>query len=214
MMVLSVLDQNCYIRLLMRSTRRVSRLVTAALAVATLCVTWWWPGLSGHGSGADVLIVPDPVLVEARNAIDRRLREEGLTTSWNAPTDIACRSHNASLRAAKVVVVAVPEPSTCSSSDVLASLLDLRRRIESTRIVTVFSWRSGESDAQMVEQLVRNGFSPVDARPLLGAPGQEQACLWWDDCPASGKIVTVDGGGLTEAGKQRVARTIVAGVVG
>lgn len=181
-----------------------------ALAVA---LWWWWPGLSGGST--TVLIVGGERLVDGREPLDRRLREDGFTTEWTSmtaswcdvPDRLAAELASGSYRA---VVVAPSSDDGCVFD---SNLVDSVRDAGDVRLVVVTWPDATPAESEFVRQLSdRSDIRVVDTARLLGEVGSEVDCLWWDECPSSGRIVAWDASGLTESGNQRVARMTVAAV--
>ena len=183
------------------------------LAVALSMVWWWWPGLTDRSTA--ILIVGGERLAEGREPIDRRLRENGFTTEWTSiaaswcdvPEVLADGLAGGSYRAA---VVAPASDDACVPD---SALVESVRAAGEVRLAVVDWPDASPAESEFVRLLAeRSDVEVVDAGRLLGDAGSEVDCLWWDECPTSGRIVAWDADGLTESGNQRVARMIVAAV--
>lgn len=177
-----------------------------------LSVAWWWPGIMGRDRQIDVLIVPSRTALLAQEEIDRRLREEGFTTSWVSVPSEECAiapidSQSVRSLPFERIVVFLPNSVQCGQSRVRSALDVVSQGVDGNDLVGVIAW--DESPTTSAPPNIRF----VDPRPLIGNPGELQDCLWWDDCPPEGRIVTIEGDVLTKAGRQRLARVVVAGVL-
>lgn len=193
-----------------RPTRKA---VGAAVVVGILLVAWWWPGLTGQDQQTDVLIVSTPTFTESRNVIDRRLREEGLTTDWSPSMVALCTFDSSEDLTFEVLVFELAASRDCDADMLEAAVNDLRSMWRSRPMVAVLDWAGATPADSLVRTLRTSNVTLVDPRSLIGSDGEVQNCLWWDDCPEDGRIMTVVDGGLTEAGMQRLARSIVTGVL-
>lgn len=176
-------------------------------------LAWWWPGITGQDAQTDVVIVSSPSILRARDAIERRLREEGFTTAWESATDDTCSLMPVEDLDFEVLVVPLPDTNECSPATVRGTILGLVDVVDASKILAVLPWVTGAQESEILRLLTDNGIEFVDPQPLIGRIGETQACLWWDECPAEGRVSTIDDDGLTPAGQQRVARVIVAGVM-
>jgi len=175
---------------------------------------WWWPGLSGQRPEVGVVLGGD-----ARGAsepLDRRLREQGVRSEWSRPPTDWCSVPGllGDLPDRVELVVVSVDGSGCIDRppvQLAREMVDTGRRLV---VVTGSGIGVLAPDSALAEALSDSGALLVDVGRLLGDVGQPVPCEWWDDCDASGRVVTVDENGLTEAGGQRVARTVVAAVVG
>lgn len=196
----------------MGSIGRISgRALVLVGLVSALIIWWWWPGLSGSGSKLDVLIVSAQDSEDDVDVLSRRLREEGFRTEWNAAADDEC-SLELRGESPKMVVLLLSLLEGCPSAAAEASIEKLVDTVGGHRVFAVASWEEG-SDTDLFSKLDLLGAVGLDPTRLIGNPNQAQPCLWWDDCPASGSIETVRNGVLTEAGRERMARFVVSGVL-
>ncbi|MBU3688168.1 MAG: hypothetical protein B7C54_08230 [Acidimicrobiales bacterium mtb01] len=192
---------------------RFARPAIAGILVVAVAVWWWWPGLADRST--TVLIVGGERLAEGREPVDRRLRENGFTTEWTPVAMSWCDVADlltdgldgGSFRAA---VLAPSSDDTCVPD---TDLVDAVRDAGDLRLAVVDWPDTSPVEREFVVRLgSRSDVEVVDIGRLLGDTGSEVDCLWWDDCPNSGRIVAWDADGLTESGNQRVARMIVAAV--
>ncbi len=198
----------------MASFRSPSNRTWFVVGVAGVCATvaWWWPGLTGQDSQLDIAIIEHETLIDSRDVLDRRLREEGFTTDWFESSSENCGLSEPDTPYERLVVV-LPEVAVCSSVDVRRALNQLLRNIEKDTLVIVVAWSDERTPAAIADLTQDFDARIVDSRRLLGPSGQMMPCLWWDDCPADGLVTVVDNDRLTDAGRQRLARSIVAGVL-
>lgn len=200
-----------YRRPLMRN--RFARPAVVGVLALAVALWWWWPGLTDRST--TVLIISGERLVDGREPLDRRLRENGFTTEWSSVADSWCAVSDRLVSelsggSYRAVVVA---PSSDDSCALDATLADSVRGAGDTRLVVVRWPDVTPAESEFVRQLSdRSDVRVVDTARLLGDAGSEVDCLWWDDCPGSGRIVAWDANGLTESGNQRVARMTVAAV--
>lgn len=207
--------KNCYFWNLMRwnGVRPSRKVVGSAVAIGVLVVAWWWPGLTGQDQQTDVVIVSSPSLLESREFIDRRLREEGFTTEWSPSNGDGCSLETPDIGSFEVLVFELTGSPACELESLKTSLNDLRSAWPSRPMVAVLNWDSPNPSDALVQILRSSNMILVDPRSLIGSEGDVQSCYWWDDCPLDGRITTILDGRLTDAGMQRLARSIVTGVL-
>lgn len=180
-------------------------LVGAALLVGA--ILWWWPALTGNGQ--QVTVIGSGEIDEARQDLSRRLREAGLSVDWVTGIETWCEVAVAvDRRAAGSTVVLAPADFAPCADPVEGILDDTFDPGSLERMVVVAVTDSPEADA-----LVDRGARLVPVGRLIGDPGERVPCVWWEDCPVSGGVITRDGDGLTVEGLQRLARLITAQVV-
>lgn len=200
-----------YRRPLMRN--RFARPAIVGVLALAVALWWWWPGLSDRST--TVLIIGGERLADGREPLDRRLRENGFTTEWSSVADSWCDvSDRLSTELAggsyRAVVVAPSSDATCVLD---TDLVDSVRTSGDVRLAVVAWPDATPAESEFVRLLSdRSEVRVIDTARLLGDVGSEVDCLWWDDCPSSGRIVAWDATGLTESGNQRVARMTVAAV--
>lgn len=198
----------------MRSFRKRSfRTMFATSLAALAAVAWWWPGLAGQGAQTDVLILPSSSIIRSREFIERRLREEGFTTQWDAGATPTCSIAAPRLDSWEVLVVGLPDVASCPPERMIREVEQLESSLPNRRIVVVLSWRDDVDDRTLIEPLEEISVRTVDPRDLIDTTATDQPCLWWDDCPVNGRVDTHVGRELTDAGSQRLARSIVAEVL-
>jgi hypothetical protein len=190
-------------------SRRYGPPLSIGVVIAIVLVWWWWPSVGRSADRLDVVVVGDTQVIDAREQIERRIREEGFS-----------------------VESVITEPGGfCEGLDELAGLVD----DESPTIVVLSPTEIGTGctladgvevagDATVVA-LVQPGIQDpgvraeaealeltvADPTRLLGdAAAVRLACQWWDDCEPDGQVaVRDDAGALTPAGGERVARVLV-----
>lgn len=176
------------------------------MAVVLGAILWWWPGLTGGGHR--VTVIGSGEIGEARQDLSRRLREAGLSVDWVTGVGTWCDLAEAvDRRPSGSTVVLSPddfEPCAEPVERILADTFD--RRLADRTVIVTFTG-SPETDA-----LVDRGARQVPIDRLIGGPDEPVPCVWWEDCPASGHVITRDAGGLTPEGLQRLARLITAQV--
>lgn len=171
-------------------------------------ILWWWPGLTGSGQRPEVTVIGSGEIDETRQDLSRRLREAGLSVDWVTGVRTWCDVAATVDQRPSVTLVLSPEdfqPCAEPVERILAETFD-RSVAERTVIVTFTSSRE-------VVALLAGGARQVPIDRLIGDPGERVPCVWWEDCPVSGDVITRDAGGLTPEGLQRLARLITAQVV-
>lgn len=191
--------------------RRTVVAITAGLVVLGF---WWWPGLVGRGADVDVSVHVNPDFAPGRESIERRLREQGWRVEWSEHDvdwcDVADEVEQSDSEADDIVLW-MPTGATCGAAADIAS--DIASDIAASakgRTLHVVDISTGRDP--VVDALVALGARVVEAGRLVGEPGTTADCLWWEDCPATGRIDTWSGDQLSPAGLERVARAIVAEV--
>jgi hypothetical protein len=207
--------ENCYFWSFMRwnGARPNPKAVGAAAVIGILLVVWWWPGLTGQDQQTDVVIVSSSTFVDAREFIDRRLREEGFTTEWSPSKGDLCSFELPDSKSSAVLVFELNTSLACDAVLVEDSLIDLRSAWSSRPIIAVLNWDAPNPSESLIRTLRSLNMTLVDPRGLIGSDGDVQNCFWWDDCPPDGRVMTIRNGRLTAAGMQRMARSIVSGVL-
>lgn len=175
--------------------------VVAAVLVVAGALWWVWPSLSASNS-ADTVVVGDGSVAASADVLARRFRQEG-----------------------HVVEVVVVAPDGCT---------DLAERAAGVErvIVSFATWDGCGPWPDNVALLVQQP-SGGDPRPVSGGvdvrlasdlfDGSERPpCAWWDTpgagedrpglgrCEADGRVTVSAGGMLTDAGRERFARLVVA----
>lgn len=188
-------------------SKTLARWVASSLSVAVVLVAWWWPGLSGEGSEPEVAVIGTGEIAKAREEVSRRLREAGLSVSWVASVQSWCDFTDAYADLDDETVIMAPEdlrPCGDESDRFVRSLSGVSAR----RLVVVSLDQEPTDDIEFAS-LVDAGARRVPSERLIGAFDERMPCLWWDDCPPEGSIVTRTENGLTPAGRQRLARLLV-----
>ena len=198
-----------------RPNARVGGLSSIGSSIMLIALLWWWwPGLTGARPEVGIVVGGD--VRAASEPLDRRLREEGVRTEWTDEPDDWCavpRLLSDLPERIDVVVVSAPD-TTCdggSTADLVEALTGTDHRLV---VVTATGIDALDPVDPLAVALGRAGVMMVDAGRLLAGVDEPVPCEWWDDCGETGTVVTTDVDGLTEPGTQRVARTIVAAVVG
>lgn len=194
-----------------RTDRYLRRLIVL-LCVLVLGVAWWWPRLSGRGSELGVLVVGNGQFEQSRDAIERQVRGLGLSVQWD---DTATSWCDAAELLPQLLVTQRPQRivasfvATGSCADGVAAVA---KAVASSDLVVQL--QPGLQSEQLVKQLAALGVSGVtwaDPTALLPALGTDAPCSWWDDCTPGGTIaIRLLDATLTDAGAQRVARTLAA----
>lgn len=170
-------------------------------------ILWWWPGIGGGGQR--VTVVGSEAIDGARQDLTRRLREAGLSVDWLTGVGTWCEVAQAvERRGSGTTVVLAPADFEPCAEPVSAILDDYFDPGVARRTVIVAIADSPEADA-----LVDRGARLVPVDRLIGEPGERVPCVWWEDCPVEGGVITRNGDGLTSEGLQRLARLITAQVV-
>lgn len=162
-----------------------------------------------------MVIVADGQVAEARDQVERRLRERGLSVAWRDAGGSWCFGAGVALAArakldADVVVLSVrDDPTPCHD---LSSLVPSEG---GALVLVVQPGPPGVGQPADVQDRLRSqadGWILADPTPLLGTEGApELPCEWWDDCRPDGTVVVRDdSGALTAAGGERMARVIAA----
>ena len=174
--------------------------VAAALAAALLVGWYLWPAT--RGDDVDVVVVGNGAVVEARDEIERRFRQEGM-------------------------IVEVVERDLCEPGLDLRALAGDAELVVSYRGDRSCTYEGG--GGLIVEQPLGSsvdgsgdGWRRRAAAPLF--PGGDFArCEWWDTPGAGearpglgqcvgGGVRVLEDGHLTDAGKERFARLMVEAV--
>jgi hypothetical protein len=146
----------------------------------------------------------------AEDTISRRIREQGMTVRWVEAGVDPCMMSLEGDTSTGTLVVFLPPESQCSMESTSRELSAVRTRLDDVALVAVVSWKSTATNDAIDELRASSGSNIIDPRDLIGEPGVEQNCLWWDECPVGGTIATVAHARLTEAGRQRLARFVAA----
>lgn len=192
------------------SPSRVVRWSLVASATLGAVLAWWWPGLTGAQRDVDVVLMRGSDTTGAEDTISRRIREQGMTVRWVEEGVDPCSMSLEGGVSAGTLVIFLPPESQCSIENTSRQLSALRTRLDDVSLVAVVSWRSSATSDTIDELRASSGSNIIDPRDLIGKPGVEQNCLWWDECPMVGTIATVAQDHLTEAGRQRLARFVAA----
>lgn len=196
----------------MRSISPSRVVLWSLVACASLgaVLAWWWPGLTGPQRDIDVVLMQGSETTGAEDTISRRIREQGMTVRWVEAGVDPCTMSLEGDTSTGTLVVFLPPESQCSMESTSRELSAVRTRLDDVALVAVVSWKSTATNDAIDELRASSGSNIIDPRDLIGEPGVEQNCLWWDECPVGGTIATVAHAHLTEAGRQRLARFVAA----
>jgi hypothetical protein len=216
--------------------RRALACSAGALVAVVALVAYAWPTMARSGDRTDVALAGDGFVYSSQQAVERHLREHGLSVrSFVAGASSLCavrgqlldlvhRVHPAvvvlSFRRAEPAcpgVEAAPDPTFAVYDEVLRSVGGAR---------VVLAVQPGPADAangqdQAVQAtyaalLAARRATVADPSSLLGGAAAPalMPCQWWDDCRPDGRVQVrqADGGPLTSAGGQRFARVIVGAI--
>jgi hypothetical protein len=165
---------------------------------------------------ADVLVIGDGDLAVAREQVDRRLRERGVSvvqaidaTSWCDAADhlpvLIVESDPTS------VVISLRANGDCPNGVIAAvSAIGERRAV---LVVQPGVGRQDDAVRTLIAEQAEANIVVADPSRLLG--GDEAptvaTCQWWDDCAPDGTVqIRYDSGALTPAGAERLARVITS----
>jgi hypothetical protein len=185
----------------------VRRPLLVGAAVLVGAILWWWPGISGNGQR--VTVIGSGEIDAARQDLSRRLREAGLSVDWVTGIETWCELAVALDERAIGTTVVLAPADFAPCADPVEEILDDSFGPESAERTVVVAL----SDSAQADALVDRGAKLVPLDRLIGDPGERVPCVWWEDCPASGDVVTREGDDLTAEGLQRLARLITAQVV-
>lgn len=185
----------------------------AAAVIAVLW--WWWPTLARDPERTDVLVVGDGQLAQARDPIERRLRERGLSVAWRDAGGTWCEAVEVATAARAELEPDVVVLSVRDDASACAELVELHKAALGELVLVIQPGPPGEGQPVEVQQRLRAitaGAVLADPTNLLGTEGARRLpCQWWDDCEPDGTVsVRDDSGSLTPAGGERVARVIAA----
>ena len=182
--------------------------LAAGLVLGAIAVVWWaWPSLAGHDERLGVLVVADPFLDPGRRPIELLARESGRSVAWERFQDEWCSDAEALTRA---VDQRDPERLVLPAATLERCAEAVADALGGRHVIAVVEPGSGP-DAAIPATAAADVV--VDPERLVGRPGDDprRPCEWWETCDGDGRIaVRDDSGALTEAGRERVARMIVA----
>jgi hypothetical protein len=176
---------------------------------------WWWPGLMGQGNDPEITVVGTGEIESSRLEISRRLREEGFSLQWVTSIDTWCDFQDEIPNLISTKIVLSPnELQECSRSvqDILDDF-DAKGYLSQFVLVDLGDWSAYPTGSDLGERMLNGGARRVATDRLIGIPGQEWPCVWWEDCNSSGRTVARTAQGLTPEGQDRLARLITAAVV-
>lgn len=179
-------------------------MVLVAMSLAVV-LAWWWPGLTGRGARSEVTVIGTGEISDAREVLSRRIREVGLSVQWVESVTTWC-DVSALLDEGDtgVLVLAPDELESCTAGGKIVDAANISSR-QARRLVLV-----ALEPSSTVASLEERGGRRVVVERLIGDVDEPMPCVWWDECPSSGTVVTRTKIGLTDAGRQRLARMIAA----
>lgn len=197
-------------------------LLVAIVACAALALWWWWPYLVRDPERVDVVVLGDGQVAEARDPLERRIRETGRSVRTLAAPVTWCDAvaqvvAETPAWSPSVVVVSVRAADPACSGFASAGDDGWRRLVEAARPArVVLVVQPGPVPAGQPREVVEalrlgGGWIVADPTELLGEEGEARLpCQWWDDCEGDGTVQVRDGGRLTPAGGERLARVVAA----
>jgi hypothetical protein len=196
------------------------------LAVVSTAV-YLWPSVGRSSARVDVVVAGDGFVQQGQEALERRLRERGLSvTSLVAASSSLCDDREELervVRDARPAVVVLSfrraeagcDAAASGADPTLATYDDVLASLGGSRVVLAMQ-PAGQDQAVQDAYLAlreRRVASVADPSTLLGgaAAPAVMRCQWWDDCRPDGTVEVRqgDGGPLTDAGDQRFARVVV-----
>lgn len=192
-------------------SRRSVRVAAAVVVGLAFVLWWWWPSLARDPDRTDVAVVGVGQVVEADEAIQRRIREQGMSVEM-VPTepcaDIDAVADRLDALDPSVVVLSPTTAASCAGQ--WSELVGAVRSVTDDATVIVLG-QTGSLDATTTSDLEPLDVVVADPTRLLGdASVVRSGCQWWDDCESDGQVALRDeNGALTPAGAQRVARVLV-----
>jgi hypothetical protein len=191
-----------------RRTVRVSAICVVGLSFV---LWWWWPSLTRDPDRIDVAVVGVGQVTEADEAIQRRIREQGMSVAMvpDEPCDAVDAVADELARLDPSVVVLSPSSSAACAGRWDDLLGAVRSTLGDATVIVL--GQTGVLDAATRAELDPLDVVIADPTRLLGdASVLRSGCQWWDDCEPDGQIsLRDDTGALTPAGAQRVARVLV-----
>lgn len=175
----------------------------------------------GQGNDPEITVVGTGEIETSRQEISRRLREEGFSLRWITSIDTWCDLQNeiSNLNSTRIVL-SPNDLQNCSRSvqDILDEF-DSKGYLGRFVLVDFGDWSALSTGSEIGEQIkigeqmLNGGARRVATERLIGVPGQDWPCVWWEDCDSSGRTVALTAQGLTSQGRDRLARLITATVV-
>jgi hypothetical protein len=167
------------------------------------CATWYlWPAT--RGARNDVVVIGDGAVGVARDELARRFRQEGLVPLVVVTTAADCERAVTAAPPDVDLVISFSEPDACANAG-----------------------RSGlvvQQPGTAAPVRPHGEWTVRSASPLFVGALQSVPCSWWDipgagearpglgRCTPDGTVRVLDGGTLTEAGRERFARLVVEAV--
>lgn len=184
---------------------RTRGFLSLVLVSACLLLAWWWPGLTGRGDRSEVTVIGTGEISKARDVVSRRIREAGLSVTWEDSVTTWCEALDLLDELSTPVVVLAPgDLRPCADAGGPVDAASMSSRVARRLVVVALD------PSPTVDDIEHRGARRVATERLIGAVDEQMSCLWWDDCPSSGTVVTRTEVGLTDAGRQRLARLIAA----
>lgn len=173
--------------------------VVVVLAGAVLWMVWGAP--TTRGNAIDVVIIGDSSVVDSRDELERRFRQEGMVPLVVEVAAADCADAADHFEQAHTVILSFSDWTACDDG------WDVDRRVQQP---------GGEFPV---------GGETRPAAPLFNGDERE-VCLWWDTpgagearpglgrCEPDGTVAVMSDGQLTDAGRERFARLVVAATYG
>jgi hypothetical protein len=184
-----------------------SRTWLATLGAGLVAAATWYllPVVSGdHG---DVAVFGGGTIESSIDVLSYQLRDRGRDVTWVAAGSTWCELAEGELAVDDVdVVVLAPEALGSCDGDPVGGTLDRLRGDVHIVMVPLGSAARETSDA------ATGAVTLVDPEVLLGADDTvTMPCEWWENCVGA-IAVRGDGGDLTDAGRERIARMVSAAI--
>lgn len=205
-----------------RAARRwVVPAVATAVGVAVI-LAWLWPGLVRGGDRLDVVVLGDGEVAAHADTISRRLHERGLRVALDLDVAFCDAAARVADSPASMVVLSYQRAEACDG-DATAAWDATVEAAGDRRVLLLVQPGPPPAGQDPEVRAIIGGLEPrrdvivADPSTLLaeasGSPSR-LPCQWWDDCEPDG-FVTVrsgEGGPLTPAGGQRLARVLTGAV--
>jgi hypothetical protein len=208
---------------------RWSTVLLGGLAVLAAVATavYLWPSVGRSSDRVDVVVAGDGFVQQSQEALERRLRERGLSvTSLVAASSSLCDDREELervVREARPAVVVLSFRRTESGCDAaatgadrtLATYDEVLAALGGSRVILAVQPAAQDEAVRSAYLALRERrvASVADPSTLLGgaAAPAVMRCQWWDDCRSDGTVEVRqgEGGPLTNAGDQRFARVVV-----
>lgn len=191
------------------------RPMVISVVIFGLVLWWWWPGLMGQGDDPEISVVGTGEIESSRQEISRRLREEGFSLRWVTSIKTWCdfQDEISNLISTKIVFSPNDLQECSRSTQDIVNDLAAKGYLSQFVLVDLGNWSSVTTTGDIGQRMLSGGARRVATDRLIGIPGQEWPCVWWEDCGSSGRTVARTNQGLTPDGQDRLARLITAAVV-